>query len=186
MATRADIPCEDVTGRYPPGTVSMPHVDWHSEVASRTKRSLLLAALTFLCAGAYYRGASESLLDSAGRQGDMQMLRAARSSALFAISEMKQALAERWTDRRIAGTYDQAAYRAVAILRRNRGTVRAVGIALSGGEEEMSYQVQTDVLRRPRTLADASSGYDVIMKAPAAETEPHAIWPFVESSNKGD
>jgi hypothetical protein len=186
MATRADIPLEDVTGRYPPGTVSMLNVGWHSQVASRTKRSLLLAALTFLCAGAYYRGASVSLLDSAGRHDNVRMLRLARSSALFAISEMKQALAERWADRRIAGTYDQAAYRAVAVLRRNRGTVHAVGIALSGGEEELSYQVRADVLRRPRTTADASSGYDVIMKAPATETEHHAIWPFVESSNRGD
>ncbi len=186
MPTRADIPREDVTRRCPSGSVSKPDEDRHSDVASRTKRSLLVAVLTLLCLGAYYRGARVSLLDSAGRRDDVQMLRAARSSALFALNEMKQALSESWTDRRIVGTCQHGSYWAVAVLRRNRGTVRATGITVRSGGEEASYRVRTVVLRQPRAVADASSGYDVIMEAPTGETEYNAISPFIESSNKGD
>ena len=186
MPTRADIPREDVVLRCQLVGSIEPFSDWYSSWTSRTKRSLIVAALTILCAGAYYHGVRVSLLDSANKPVDEQMRRVARSSALFALNEMKQALAESWTDRRIVGTYQDGCYRAVAILRRDHGTVRAVGIARCGGEEEARYQVRTDVRRRARSLADASSGYDVILEAPVEETKHNAISPFMESSFNED
>ncbi len=143
--------------------------------------------MTFLSLGAYYQGARNSVLDPDRAHARAQLQKVARNSAVYALTWMKESLSERWTDQRAAGGYSGGTYRTVAVLRRNRGTVRAVGLAGEGEEEGYveSYRIRADVLRQWRTPADASSGYDVIMKVPTDEHGDDPI-PFIESSRAED
>lgn len=183
---RADNPSEGKT-REDPTPRAMGGQRLRSPVCgSRMIRALLIASLTFLSLGAYYQVAEEGALERSTGETQTEMLRIARSSALFGINRMKQSLLENWIDQRTAGGYGGGRYRAVAVLKRNRGTVRAVGIAARDGGEEARYSVRVDVFRRTRSLVDASSGYIVLVRVPGGDYTDSEPFSFMDFSQYGD
>ena len=130
-------------------------------------RSLMIAALTFAGLGAYYQGARDSLSpERDGNPTHAQLERMARSSALFGVNLTKEALAERWIDQRFTGRRDGGSYRSVAIVRRHRGAIRAVGVAGGDGPRPTTYMIRVEAFRQQEPADGPASGYSVRISAP--------------------
>jgi hypothetical protein len=133
-------------------------------------RSLMIAALTFAGLGAYYQGARDNLSpERDGNQTHAQLQKMARSSALFGVNLTKEALAKRWIDQRLTGRRDGGAYKCVAIVRRHRGAIRAVGLAGDEGTRPTTYMIRVEAFRQQGPVDDPASGYTVRISAPAGE-----------------
>ena len=103
MDTRADIPREGVTREDLVPRVAGSRTGRSSDHASLMIRSLFVAALTFVSLGTYYRATDETVRDRSVGSSRAELIRIARSSALFGANRMKESLAEKWIDQREAG-----------------------------------------------------------------------------------
>lgn len=126
-------------------------------------RPLSIAGLTFFLLGSYYSHAREAAEEA---KAEAESRRIARSAALVGANRAKEALAERWVDRRLSGAHDGGTYRVVAVVRRDRGAINSRGSVEAAGRRAAVYRVRLDVRRRLKDASDPTAGYVFTFASP--------------------
>ncbi len=122
-------------------------------------KSLLIAVLTFVGLGAYYKAESP---ETAEPQAELQVvedpLQSARSAALSGLNVAKEGLTQSWRSRLFAGRHRGAKYNAAATVRDERARIESIGRAFGNSSTSETYRLRVEVYRSRREGGDGSEG----------------------------
>lgn len=118
-------------------------------------KPLLIAVLTFVCLGVYYRNEKPEGITPEPTGAIVEDARqAARSAALAGLNVAKEALTDSWRSRLFAGRHRGAKYNAAATVRDERARIESIGRAFSAAGTPEAYRLRVEVYRSQRDGAD--------------------------------
>lgn len=122
-------------------------------------KSLLVAVLTFVCLGVYYRNEKPvSETTEPPRQIVDDARQAARSAALAGLNVAKEGLTSSWQSRLFAGRHRGAKYNAAATVRDERARIESIGRAFGAAGAAEAYRLRVEVYRSQRDSGHEDDG----------------------------